>query len=55
MYQVHGMEFINTFLGFHNLTRFTTPEASDPGFVVVLFSCYNPGFVSLDRAVTAIL
>ncbi len=26
MYQVHGMEFINTFLGFHNLTRFTTPE-----------------------------
>lgn len=26
MYTVHGMEFINTFLGFHNLTRFTTPE-----------------------------
>lgn len=26
MYQIHGMEFINTFLGFHNLTRFTTPE-----------------------------
>jgi 4-amino-4-deoxy-L-arabinose transferase-like glycosyltransferase len=26
MYQLHGMEFINTFLGFHNLTRFTTPE-----------------------------
>lgn len=26
MYQVHGMEFINTFLGFHNITRFTTPE-----------------------------
>ena len=26
MYTVHGMDFINTFLGFHNLTRFTTPE-----------------------------
>lgn len=26
MYQIHGMEFINTFLGFHNITRFTTPE-----------------------------
>lgn len=26
MYTVHGMEFIETFLGFHNLTRFTTPE-----------------------------
>ncbi len=26
MYVVHGMEFINTFLGFHNITRFTTPE-----------------------------
>ncbi len=26
MYTVHGMEFINTFLGFHNITRFTTPE-----------------------------
>lgn len=26
MYTVHGMEFINTFLGFHNLTRFTTAE-----------------------------
>lgn len=26
MYTVHGMEFIETFLGFHNVTRFTTPE-----------------------------
>ncbi len=26
MYQAHGMDFINTFLGFHNITRFTTPE-----------------------------
>lgn len=26
MYTVHGMAFIETFLGFHNLTRFTTAE-----------------------------
>lgn len=26
MYTVHGMDFISTFLGFHNVTRFTTPE-----------------------------
>ncbi|MDY4919971.1 MAG: glycosyltransferase family 39 protein [Phascolarctobacterium sp.] len=26
MYTVHGMQFIETFLGFHNVTRFTTPE-----------------------------
>lgn len=26
MYTVHGMVFIETFLGFHNITRFTTPE-----------------------------
>lgn len=26
MYTVHGMEFIETFLGFHNVVRFTTPE-----------------------------
>lgn len=26
MYQLHGSDFINTFLGFHNVTRFTSPE-----------------------------
>ncbi|MBP2632820.1 MAG: hypothetical protein H6Q70_3448 [Firmicutes bacterium] len=26
MYHLHGSIFIDTFLGFHNLTRFTTPE-----------------------------
>lgn len=26
MYGLHGSEFIDTFLGFHNLTRFTAPE-----------------------------
>ena len=26
MYSVHGQVFIDTFLGFNNITRFTTPE-----------------------------
>ena len=26
MYQAHGREFIDVFLGFHNITRFTAPE-----------------------------
>lgn len=26
MYHIHGMDFINTFLGFHNVTRFLQPE-----------------------------
>lgn len=26
MYQLHGGAFIDTFLGFHNITRFTSPE-----------------------------
>lgn len=26
MYHLHGATFIETFLGFHNITRFTTPE-----------------------------
>ena len=26
MYNIHGSDFINTFLGFHNITRFTSPE-----------------------------
>lgn len=26
MYQLHGNAFIDTFLGFHNITRFTSPE-----------------------------
>lgn len=26
MYSVHGSSFVDTFLGFHNITRFTSPE-----------------------------
>lgn len=29
MYQLHGSAFIETFLGFHNVTRFTSPEHPD--------------------------
>lgn len=29
MYAVHGRDFINTFLGFHNFTRFLQPEHPD--------------------------
>lgn len=29
MYQIHGSAFIETFLGFHNVTRFTSPEHPD--------------------------
>ena len=32
MYTVHGMDFINTFLGFHNVTRFTMPEHAKSKF-----------------------
>lgn len=28
MYSLHGMEFVETFLGFHNVTRFLQPEHS---------------------------
>ena len=28
MYNIHGREFIETFLGFHNVTRFLEPEHS---------------------------
>ena len=54
MYQAHGMEFINTFLGFHNLTRFTTPEHPDR----VLWWYYLPviifGHVPMDGPALAV-
>lgn len=59
MYTVHGMEFINTFLGFHNVTRFTTPEHASrvtiwyyfPVLIVGLF----PWISLLPQAVYAAL
>lgn len=38
MYTIHGSAFIDTFLGFHNVTRFTSPEHPD----VVLWYYYIP-------------
>ncbi|MBC8015170.1 MAG: glycosyltransferase family 39 protein, partial [Sporomusaceae bacterium] len=38
MYSLHGSAFIDTFLGFHNLTRFTSPEHPE----VVLWYYYIP-------------
>ncbi|MPL60454.1 Undecaprenyl phosphate-alpha-4-amino-4-deoxy-L-arabinose arabinosyl transferase [bioreactor metagenome] len=38
MYQIHGSIFIDTFLGFHNITRFTSPEHPE----VVLWYYYIP-------------
>ncbi|MDF2634711.1 MAG: hypothetical protein K0R78_1585 [Pelosinus sp.] len=38
MYNIHGSIFIDTFLGFHNITRFTSPEHPE----VVLWYYYIP-------------
>ena len=38
MYSMHGSAFIDTFLGFHNLTRFTSPEHPE----AVLWYYYIP-------------
>ncbi|MBP2654500.1 MAG: hypothetical protein H6Q73_2069 [Firmicutes bacterium] len=46
MYQHHGTVFIDTFLGFHNLTRFTTPEHPETSawffFVPILLVGFVP-------------
>lgn len=38
MYSIHGSAFIDTFLGFHNVTRFTSPEHPE----LVLWYYYIP-------------
>lgn len=46
MYQAHGNEFLDTFIGYHNVTRFTAPE--HPGqnrlyfFIPVLLAAMMP-------------
>lgn len=42
MYQIHGQIFLDTFLGFHNLTRFTSPEHPEGA----LWYYYIPVFVA---------
>lgn len=60
MYTVHGMEFIETFLGFHNITRFTTPEHASrvtfwyyfPVLIVGMFPWTGLMFQSIYESVT---
>lgn len=55
MYAVHGMDFINTFLGFHNITRFTSPEHPEGAlwyyFIPVLILGFFPWTAILFQAV----
>lgn len=53
MYKVHGEVFLDTFIGYHNLTRFAAPE--HPGqnslvfFIPVLLAAMMPWTVYLGR------
>lgn len=55
MYQLHGIDFINTFLGFHNVTRFLSPEhasgASWYYYIPVLIIGFFPWSMYLVQAV----
>lgn len=60
MYQVHGQIFIDTFFGFHNITRFTTAEHPTrvlwwyyiPVLLVGLFPWVGSFFSSLKASIT---
>ncbi|WP_301860580.1 glycosyltransferase family 39 protein [uncultured Megasphaera sp.] len=55
MYQTHGSAFLDTFIGYHNITRFAAPE--HPGqnslffFVPILFAAMIPWTAALIPAV----
>ncbi|XER14151.1 Undecaprenyl phosphate-alpha-4-amino-4-deoxy-L-arabinose arabinosyl transferase [Sporomusa aerivorans] len=57
MYQYHGMDFINTFLGFHNLTRFLQPEHPAGSlwyyYIPVLLLGFFPWTIFLVQSVAA--
>ncbi len=57
MYTVHGSVFVETFLGFHNITRFTTAEHADRVvfwyYLPVLFLGFFPWIGLLPQAVKA--
>lgn len=59
MYSVHGSAFIDTFLGFHNLTRFTSPEHPELVvwyyFIPVLILGFFPWTAILIQSVWASL
>lgn len=59
MYSVHGSAFIDTFLGFHNVTRFTSPEHPELVvwyyFIPVLLIGFFPWTAILAQSVWASL
>lgn len=59
MYGVHGMEFINTFLGFHNITRFASPEHPETAvwyfYIPVLLIGFFPWSLFLFGAIGNLL
>ncbi len=59
MYAIHGSAFIDTFLGFHNITRFTSPEHPEGVlwyyFIPVLILGFLPWTVVMGQAVWAAL
>lgn len=60
MYQIHGQIFIDTFFGFHNMTRFTTAEHPDrvlwyyyiPVLLVGLFPWTGMLFDAVKKSIT---
>lgn len=54
MYHFHGMDFVNTFLGFHNVTRFLKPEHPSGTlwyyYIPVLLLGFFPWTVFLGQA-----
>ncbi len=59
MYSIHGNAFIDTFLGFHNITRFTSPEHPEGVlwyyFIPVLILGFLPWTAVMCQAVWAAL
>lgn len=59
MYQIHGAAFLDTFIGFNNITRFTTAEHTETSswyfFVPVLMLGFFPWTALLVQAVYASL
>lgn len=59
MYKVHGMPFIDTFLGFHNITRFTSPEHPETAgwyfFIPVLILGFFPWSIFMFQAVKDVI
>jgi 4-amino-4-deoxy-L-arabinose transferase-like glycosyltransferase len=56
MYYYHGMDFINTFLGFHNITRFLQPEHTGTRwyyYIPVLIIGFFPWTAFLPQAAIA--